>query len=83
MRHHLLKDKAVKFAGYKKAHPLINEIEMKVQTNGVKKPQQAIYDTCNKLVEQIDSIEQAFREASKRHRGDNNPELGLKDMYMQ
>lgn len=30
VRHHLLKDKAVKFAGYKKAHPLINEIEMKV-----------------------------------------------------
>ena len=38
VRHHLLKDKTVKFAGYKKPHPLENYIEVKVQTNGAKKP---------------------------------------------
>jgi len=38
IRHQLLKDKTIKFSGYKRAHPLENEIQIKVQTNGVKAP---------------------------------------------
>lgn len=42
IRHQLLRDKAVKFAGYRKPHPLENRIEIKCQTNDDKKPSEAI-----------------------------------------
>ena len=38
LRHHLLKDKSVKFSGYKRPHPLEHLIEVRVQTNGEKPP---------------------------------------------
>ena len=34
IRYKLLKDARVRFAGYKKPHPLEEKIEVRVQTNG-------------------------------------------------
>jgi DNA-directed RNA polymerase II subunit RPB11 len=58
-----LKDKTIKFSGYKRAHPLEAFIEIKVQTNGVKVPSQAVRDACDDLMLQVDQMEKAFREA--------------------
>lgn len=48
MRMHLLKNKEVKFAGYKVPHPLEQKVEIKVQT--VKD------NTCEILLDTIDSL---------------------------
>ena len=40
----LLKDAQVRFAGYRRPHPLENMVEIKVQTNGEKTPAQAVID---------------------------------------
>jgi DNA-directed RNA polymerase subunit L len=42
LRYQLLQDSRVRFAGYKKAHPLEEKIEIKVQTNGEIAPPDAI-----------------------------------------
>ncbi len=75
IRHQLLKDKSVKFAGYKRVHPLINDVQIKVQTNGAKTPCQAVVDSCDSLTSQVDAMERSFREAFQRFKGDSNPEL--------
>ena len=49
IRHQLLKDRTVKFSGYKRPHPLEPQIEIKVQTNGEKNPSQAVRDACTEL----------------------------------
>ena len=52
MRHQLLKDRTVKFSGYKRPHPL--------ETNGEKNPAQAVKDACDELINQVDQMEIAF-----------------------
>ena len=46
LRCQLLKQPNVRFAGYKKPHPLEEKIEIKVHTDGVVKPEQAAKDSC-------------------------------------
>ena len=46
LRYQLLQDSRVRFAGYKKAHPLVENIEIKVQTNGEIAPPDAILQGC-------------------------------------
>jgi len=50
VRLQLLKDKTVRFAGYRKPHPLVNKIEIKCQTTSEKKPEIAIQDACGELI---------------------------------
>ena len=57
VRLQLLRDRAVKFAGYRKPHPLENRIEIKCQTTDEKKPATAIKDACADLTAHLDSIE--------------------------
>ena len=63
VRMQLLRDKTVKFAGYRKPHPLENKIEIKAQTTNDKKPASAIQDACADLIVHLDSIEGKFKEA--------------------
>lgn len=77
LRYQLLKDKNVKFSGYKRPHPLEHKIEIKVQTDGQKTPIQAVYQGCGSLTEHIDQMEAAFREAIQRHKG----EVSNADMF--
>ena len=69
IRHQLLRDKSVKFAGYRKPHPLENRIEIKCQTTGEKKPSEAIQDTCDDLISHLDSIEEKFGQAMNQFVG--------------
>ena len=69
VRMQLLRDKTVKFAGYRKPHPLENKIEIKCQTTNEKKPAQAIQDACADLIIHCDSIESKFSEAVTRWEG--------------
>ena len=63
VRMQLLRDKTVKFSGYRKPHPLENRIELKCQTTGEKKPSEAIQDACSDLVTHVDTLEARFKEA--------------------
>ena len=65
----LLRDKTVKFAGYRKPHPLENKIEIKCQTTTEKKPAQAIQDACADLTIHLDAIEAKFNEAMQTYQG--------------
>ena len=38
VRHSLLMDRRVRFAGYRKPHPLFDLVELKVQSNGEVQP---------------------------------------------
>ena len=49
IRYQLLQDSRVRFAGYKKGHPLEEKIEVKVQTNGEIAPPDAILQSCQQL----------------------------------
>ena len=49
VRYQLLRDQRVRFAGYKKPHPLEEKIEIKVHTDGTVKPEEAVRDSCTKL----------------------------------
>ena len=57
VRLQLLRDRTVKFAGYRKPHPLENRIEIKCQTTSEKTPSQAIKDACSDLESHLNSIE--------------------------
>ena len=56
----LLKDSNVRFAGYRKPHPLEDYVEIKVQTNGNKTPAQAVIDVCNITMHHLTAIDKSF-----------------------
>lgn len=56
VRHQLLLDKRVRFAGYKKPHPLEEYIEVKVQTTGEVSPPQAVVDACDTLIAKMSRL---------------------------
>ena len=61
VRHQLLQDSRVRFAGYKKPHPLEEKSEIKVHTDGTVKPDEAVRDSCNKLNEQLELLANEFK----------------------
>lgn len=73
VRTQLLRDKTVKFAGYRRPHPLMKEIEMKVQTTSEKNPSKAVEESCGLLIDHIDQIESKFREAMQSFKGKSFP----------
>ncbi|EWS71490.1 DNA-directed RNA polymerase II 13.3 kDa proteinRPB11, partial (macronuclear) [Tetrahymena thermophila SB210] len=59
MRMHLLKNKEVKFAGYKVPHPLEPKLELKVQT--VKdNTNQILIDTIDTIMRQVETMQDSF-----------------------
>ena len=70
VRYQLLKDNRVRFAGYKKPHPLEERIEVRVQTNGDVKPEDAVREACTKLHEELDSLAENFRAELTKWQGD-------------
>ena len=84
VRLQLLRDRSVKFAGYRKPHPLENRIEIKVQTTGEKKPSEAIQDACSDLVQHLDTIEAKFNEAMTQFQGGGgNSQMGASGQVRQ
>ena len=51
----------MRFAGYKKPHPLEERIEVRVQTNGDIKPEEAVREACTKLHDELDLLSENFR----------------------
>ena len=67
----MLHDPNVRFAGYRRPHPLFDLVEFKVQTNNEQyQPHRLVDNACNKLVQHIESIESSFERALQEY--DNN-----------
>ena len=78
VRQQLLKDHRVRFAGYRRPHPLFDEVEIKVQSNGEVEPWKLVEDSCLNVVHQIDAIDASFRQALEqyKHQDYNQMEMG-------
>ena len=61
IRYQLLQDQRVRFAGYKKPHPLEEKIEIKVHTDGTVKPDEAVRDSCTKLNDELEKLSTEFK----------------------
>ena len=63
----LLKDKqTVRFAGYRKPHPLENKIELKIQTSEMSRPYDALKRSIDELKDQTNSLRNSFEEQMKK-----------------
>ena len=62
IRYQLLQNPNVRFAGYKKPHPLEEKIEIKVQTNGEIPPPDAVLESCDQLNLTIGNLISSFKE---------------------
>ena len=60
IRQALLRDNRVRFAGYKKPHPLEERIEVRVQTNGEVKPEKAVVEACDKVHQELGELHSNF-----------------------
>ena len=64
-------DRNVVFAGYRIPHPLETKMVVRVQTNGVKTPQQALEHTLEDLRCEFDTLSRSFEdEFARAKRGD-------------
>lgn len=61
IRHQLLKDPNVIFAGYKVPHPLEHKFILRVQTTGDYTPQDALKNALSDLCSEISYIEEQFK----------------------
>ena len=66
-----MKDSRVRFAGYKKPHPLEEKIEVRVQTNGDVKPEEAVRDACTMLKDELDKLAENFRVEIAKFQGED------------
>ena len=64
----LLRDPAVKFAGYKHPHPLENDIQIKVQAQPGATPNEVMLSALKRLMDEATGLRDSFREqvASQR-----------------
>lgn len=67
LRMQLLKDKAtVKFAGYRKPHPLQNCIELKIQTTDELRPYDALKTSIKELKDTTSKLKRSFQDQMKK-----------------
>ena len=62
VRHQLLRDPAVRFAGYRLPHPLQTVLEIKVQTSQGADPLNAMVGALESLQAEFETLENRFRE---------------------
>ena len=60
LRAKLAKSEHVLFAGYQVPHPLFAKFHMRVQTDGVVTPKEAIIQACRDLIAELQSLDQEF-----------------------
>ncbi|EPE32335.1 RBP11-like subunits of RNA polymerase [Glarea lozoyensis ATCC 20868] len=60
IRAHLLKDQHILFAGYKIPHPLFAKFELRIQTDGVITPKEALVNSCKALVGDLAILSREF-----------------------
>ncbi|KAK5982620.1 PRKCSH domain-containing protein [Trichostrongylus colubriformis] len=61
LKHQLLKDPMVLFAGYKNPHPLEHKILLRVQTTGQTTPADALINAITDLIAELSLFEERFR----------------------
>ncbi|VDM59160.1 unnamed protein product [Angiostrongylus costaricensis] len=64
LKHQLLKDPMVLFAGYKNPHPLEHKILLRVQTTGQTTPADALINAITDLIAELSLFEERFRVSS-------------------
>ena len=77
IRYQLLRDHRVRFAGYKKPHPLEEKIEIKVYTDGTVKPEEAVRDSCTRLSNDLDKLAAEFRTELQKFVGEDGAGMQL------
>jgi|EP01083_Nonionella_stella_P072734 DNA-directed RNA polymerase II subunit RPB11 len=71
----LLRDSFVRFSGYRIPHPLVNKIEMKVQTtSSTLAPIDVLYNAVEDLIEETSTLEREAKTAIERWKKENNSE---------
>ena len=63
IRHQLLKDPQVLFAGYKNPHPLEHKVILRVQTTAEYTPHDALMNAITDLIAELSLFEERFKEA--------------------
>ncbi|VDM65420.1 unnamed protein product [Strongylus vulgaris] len=61
LKHQLLKDPMVLFAGYKNPHPLEHKIVLRVQTTGQTTPADALINAITDLIAELSLFEERFK----------------------
>ncbi|QQP48916.1 DNA-directed RNA polymerase II subunit RPB11 [Caligus rogercresseyi] len=69
VRHQLLKDPNVLFAGYKNPHPLEHKIILRIQTTSDYTPLDALMNAITDLISELSLFEESFKDAV-REKGD-------------
>uniref|UniRef100_A0A914VSG0 Probable DNA-directed RNA polymerase II subunit RPB11 n=1 Tax=Plectus sambesii TaxID=2011161 RepID=A0A914VSG0_9BILA len=68
LKHQLLKDPQVLFAGYKVPHPLEHKFLLRIQTTADTTPADALTSAITDLMAEFSLLEERFREAVKERR---------------
>ena len=65
IRHQLMKDSNVIFAGYKNPSPFVNQVIIRVQTTSDNKPNDAFMNALTDLMSKLSLFEDRFKEQLK------------------
>lgn len=77
LRMQLLRDPAVRFAGYQHPHPLLNYINLRVQTNSSNvAPAEVLTNAIEDLSSETDHLTNQFMEAVDKWRKENEDVIG-------
>ena len=62
----LLEDEKVEFASYNMPHPLISNTVVTIRTSEGKKPEEALKEACEKILQRGKELNEAFADALKQ-----------------
>lgn len=76
IRMQLLRDPAVRFAGYIHPHPLLHYVDMKIQINGTQTtPQESLSNAIEDLGSETDHLTTQFQQAIEKYRKEHEDML--------
>lgn len=74
IRMQLLRYSSVRFAGYKIPHPLVHQVDLKIQTTSSNStPIDALSDAIEDLIGETNALELEAKSAIERWKKENNP----------
>jgi DNA-directed RNA polymerase subunit L len=65
LKHFLLGNESVEFAGYNIQHPLFFQSIIYIRTNNSKKPEEALFNAAKSLGKEVSEIRKIFKDAFK------------------
>ncbi|CAK5055595.1 unnamed protein product [Meloidogyne enterolobii] len=68
IKHQLLKDPRVLFAGYRNPHPLVHKVLLRVQTDATTTPAEALDSAITDSIAEMSLLEERFRDAFREKR---------------